>query len=79
MVVILQHIENREKYLLINTHFVFDKENYPYFANLLRKNEEIEYEIISVCDKSGKIFFANSQEFIVLEIEGKPIEEILLK
>ncbi len=77
--IVIQHIESGEKFLLLNTHFTYDKENYPYFANMLRKNEEIEFEIISICDKNGKISFANSEEFFVIEIEGKKLNEILIQ
>ena len=78
MATIVENIESKKRFVLIGSSFSYFKEvTENRFFKFLRNTEQGEFEVIAISNEKGEILFKNADEFKVVEIDGKPISEIL--
>lgn len=78
MATIVENIASKKRFILIGSSFSYYKEISEHrLLKFLRNTEEGEFEVITISDENGEILFRNADEFRVVEIDGKPISEIL--
>lgn len=79
MAIIVQHKENRKKYILLGTGFGAFKSTRPsYFGgSLFPKNEEGSFKIVAICDKNNEILWCESKYLEVISIDGKTPADLI--
>lgn len=81
MATIVLHKPTDKKFILIGTGYdLLSKANYlePLYGSLHRDKMSPALEMAAVCDNKGQISFINSNELIVLEIDGVSPSQIIL-
>ncbi len=78
MAIIVENIVSKKKFVLLGSSFSYFKEiSENLVFRFIRNTEEGEFEVITITDETGEILFRNADEFKVIEIDGKHIEDLL--
>lgn len=79
MATIVEHVTTGKKFVLMGTGFGAFRAIRPslFFGNLAPAEEEGMYSMAAVCDNKGKILWIDSDELIVIEIDGFEPEQAL--
>ena len=79
MAVIVKHTQSGQNYILLGTGFGTYKATRPYlfFGNLAPTEESGQTTMVAVCNSQGQIGWIHSEELQVVEIDGKPPNELL--
>jgi len=79
MAVIVQHEPTGNRYVLLGAGFGAYRATRPslFFGNWAPAEEEGKIEVVAICTPDGRIGWANSNELVVVEIDGKPPAEVL--
>ncbi len=75
MAIIVENITSKKKFVLVGTSYTYFKDTWKnrfFFSNKFE-----EFEVITITDETGEMFFKNANEFRVIEIDGKQINETL--
>lgn len=78
MSVIVRHKVSEKKYVMIGTGYGIMKSNEPkYFGHhLLHQDEEKLMKMAAVSDEEGNIFWYDTDELSVLEIDGVELKNL---
>ena len=79
MATIIQSKKTGKKYVLLGTGFGAFKATRPgvFLGNLMPEEEEGQITMVAVCDGEGKIRWAQSDDLVVVEVDGSSPGEIL--
>lgn len=80
MSVIVKHKETESKYIMIGTGYgVMKDDKAKYFGHhLLHQDEEKLMKMAAVSDDQGNIYWYDTDELRVIEIDGEKLEDIKL-
>ena len=77
MSIIVKQIATNEKFILIGTGFAAYKtsKSSTFIANRVPKSDEGEFQMVAVCDETGKISWMKTEEIKVVKInETSPLK-----
>ncbi|MCT4584381.1 MAG: hypothetical protein N4A54_05590 [Peptostreptococcaceae bacterium] len=74
MAIIATNINDGKNYIIVGCGFNLPTPKNPVFLMSIKEQEGV----VAVCDESGKIFWMNSSELEVVEVDGILVEELLL-
>jgi hypothetical protein len=75
MATIVENIASEKRFVLLGSSYSYFKDTWKnrfFFSNKFE-----EFEVISITDETGEIYFKNATEFRVVRIDGKTISEML--
>ncbi len=80
MSVVIKHKETEKKFVMIGTGYGVMKDDAPkYFGHhLLHQEEEKLMKMAAVSDKDGNIFWYDTDDLQVIEIDGVILKDIKL-
>jgi len=79
MSVIVEHRETRDQYVLLGTGFgayLAKKPNW-FLGNLSADVESGEVSVVAICDAGGNIGWYNTEELVVVSVDGQSPGEAL--
>ena len=81
MSVIVKHKENNQKYVMIGTGYGTMKEDKNKFFgdHLIHQDDEKLSTMAAVCDYKGQIFWYDTDDLKIIEIDGEKIEDFELE
>lgn len=73
MAVVVEHIDTKDRYILLGTGFGAYKATRPslFFGNLAPAEESGQTTMVAVCNSRGEIGWIHSSELRVIQIDGK--------
>jgi ribosomal protein S27AE len=76
MATIVLHKPSQVKYLLLGTGYGVYRSRLPGVigGSLFPQTDEGEIPVAAVCDRSGNMLWLLTEELLVLEVDGKPVE-----
>jgi hypothetical protein len=79
MPTVVVHRSTGQRYVLIGTGFAATETALPgmFLGNLSPEIETKACGMVAVCDGSGTIYWRNSTDFVVAEVDGHPPFQIL--
>jgi hypothetical protein len=79
MAIFVEHTKTGHQYLLLGTGFgTYPVSQLPSFlGKFVSEAEPEETQVVALCDRAGKIFWLNSAEVTIIEIDGKTPSELL--
>ena len=77
MATIVEHKETKQRAILLGAGFGIYKAMYPgvVFGSADPRSEQKQYETLCLSDKHGNIFFEYAHQLVVVEIDGKSIQD----
>jgi hypothetical protein len=79
MTIIVKHKRTGNEYILLGINGTGEKTHLSprFLTDLFSQESSVSSSLMTVCDARGNIFFADIEELLVLEIDGKKPSEIL--
>ncbi|ERT09704.1 hypothetical protein M595_0327 [Lyngbya aestuarii BL J] len=78
MATIVEHQKSGKRYIVMGTGFgIYKSARNNAFFEWAVVEEEDNYHLVAVCDRKGKIKWFYSDDLVVVEVDGKPPEDLL--